>query len=176
MRLIRLRPRPWPSRLPVPWARRLLRLVVLLVVAALLTLPWPYLTLWRLNAVIQQGTPQALAPMVRIESVREQIRRRLNKEAASHIGEVSDPFIDWIQRSIRRADNDGLQQSVTLEWLYGLLSMHATPGRGFLPAVSQAVFVSPVGFRVRIGAGDIPATTLRLGLGWSGWRVVAAYY
>jgi AcrR family transcriptional regulator len=154
------------------WRRWLLPLVL---VAALLLL-WPYLSLWRLNARVMNEPPAALEPMVNIEAVRDEIRRRLNKEADSRIGEVSDPFIAWIEQGIRRSGDDTLEQAVTLAWLHARLQGHALSEQGFLPALSYAFFDPPDGFLVRIGKPDDSPTFLRMQPALLGWRVTAAYY
>lgn len=147
---------------------------LLLVLAALLL--WPYVALWRLSHQVASSPPAALEGFVDIESVRDQIRRRLNKEADSEIGEVSDPFIEWIEQGIRRPGNETLQRTVTLEWLHGLLREQARGERGFLPAVRYAFYDPPDGFRVRIAAEGKPPLHLRLEPGVFGWRVTAVYY
>ena len=155
---------------------RLLRWLLPLLLFAVLLLLWPYLSLWRLNALVMDEPPSALARLVDIEAVRDEIRRRLNKESDSRIGEVSDPFIEWIEQGIRRSGDDTLKQGVTLAWLHARLAGHALPGQGFLPAVSYAFFDPPDGFLVRIGAPDDSPTYLRLQPALFGWRVTAAYY
>jgi AcrR family transcriptional regulator len=155
---------------------RLLRWLVPLLLLGVALLLWPYLSLWRLNALVMGQPPAALEPLVDIEAVRDEIRRRLNKDANSHIGEVSDPFIEWIEQGIRRSGDDTLEQGVTLAWLHARLSGHAVTEQGFLPAVSYAFFDSLDGFLVCIGAPDDSPTYLRLQPGLFGWRVTAAYY
>ena len=83
-------------RFPVPEPLRWL--VLSLIVAGSLYLVSPYITLWRLNLTSVHGPTSALSTLVDIETVRDQIQRRLNKDRTSVIGEVSDVFIDWIQQ------------------------------------------------------------------------------
>lgn len=170
------------QRLPASARRALL----MLLIASCLYLVSPYFTLWRLNFISVNGPTSALASVVDIGAVQEQIQRRLNKERDSAIGEVSDAFIDWIQETIRRDGAEALTHTVTLGWLRQLLLTHAVDGAGFRPAIHYAFYSSPTRFRVQIGdqtpspdSTDVPRPTpvhLRLGRTWLGWRVIAAYY
>jgi hypothetical protein len=150
----------------------------------------PYLALWRLDRTAVNGPTSALNRLVDIEAVQDQIRRRLNKDEDSRIGEVSEPFIDWIQRTIRGRSPNALRMTVTLAWLRSLLLTHAQNGTqntaGFWPAISYAFFETPTRFRVQLGAAGeaaqresnpLPAP-VHLILEWRGlgWRVTAAYY
>lgn len=170
-----LRRLPLPSGLHRP-SRALRRLGALLLVIGGMLLIWPYVTLWRLNAAVVHGPPSALAPLVDIDGIRDQILRRLNKEEHSRIGIVSDPFIEWIEQSMRLPGNETLRQSVSLDWLYALLSGLDRDHRGFLGAVDYAFFEPPNGFLVRIDEPDRAAVYLRMELGVLGWRVGAVYY
>lgn len=148
---------------------------LLLIGLGLLTL-WPYVNLWRLNETVLTKPPAALSRLVDIDSVRDQILRRLNKDEQSSIGMVSDPFIEWIEQGMRTPGNERLQQSVSLDWLHALLSAQATGDRGFLPAVGYAFFDPPDGFVVRIDSPDQAPLRLRMELGLLGWRVGAVSY
>jgi hypothetical protein len=159
------RPR-WKAPAWVSW------LLAALALLSLLYLVSPYVTLWRLERAVAAAPPSAQAGFVDIAAVRDQIRRRLNKDAESRIGEVSDSFIDWLQLALRRSGDDALEQTVTLDWLRGLLAAHRTTGRG-LP-VEHAFYATPFRFRVRVG-GD-PPLQLVLEPRWLGWRVTAVYY
>lgn len=182
-------PLPIPKILPkrrFPLPEPLRWLLLSLVVVASLYLVSPYITLWRLNLTCVHGPTSALSTLVDIESVRDQIQRRLNKDRTSVIGEVSDVFIDWIQEAIRRGDGEALGRAVTLNWLRERLLRHAQDSEGFWPAISFAFFDSPLQFRVQVGqrsaidetiqeSGPMPVH-LRFQRTWLGWRVIAAYY
>ena len=156
-------------RLPRWLAPSLLLGVALLLIS-------PYLTLWRLNQAALGGSPSDLSGLVDIDEVRDQIRRRLNKDAASSIGDVSGPFIQWIEQGIRETGNETLSRTVTLPWLQQLLASRAEGDRGFLPQVRYAFYDPPNGFLVRIGPREQGLLHLRMELRPLGWRVVAVYY
>ena len=71
--------------------KALASLLFLLILAFLI---WPYTTVYRLDQALAQHHRQQLAEMVDIESVRDQIKRRLNKNLESSIGDVSNSFVD----------------------------------------------------------------------------------
>ncbi|NBC48606.1 MAG: DUF2939 domain-containing protein [Gammaproteobacteria bacterium] len=173
-------------RRPLQLPRSLRRLAATVAVVAGLYLISPYWMLWELNRTVVNGPTAALGPMVAIESVRDQVQRRLNKEQESCIGEVSDAFIDWIQQSIRRHRGDPLTRSIDLAWLRKRLLTHSRGDKGFWPALEYAFYMSPTRFRVRIGpkasetepADDVsaPAVSLCLDRSWLRWRVIAVSY
>jgi hypothetical protein len=160
---------------PRPYAR-LRRWGLTLVVAALAYLAWPYLALWDLDRAVADADPQALAPRVDIEAVRDEIRRKLNKDAPSSIGKLSDPFIQWLNQGIRRLGTGALDEVVTLDWVRERLRAGPQPDRGLLHQVSYAFFDSPRGFRVRLGAPGQPQVYLRMTLQGLRWRITAVYY
>jgi hypothetical protein len=171
-----------PRRMPLPralhrprwqtpaWLGPVLAGLALLL---LLYLAGPYVTLWRLERAVAAGPPSALAGLVDIGAIRDEIRRRLNKDADSRIGEVSDPFIDWLEQALSDDGDDALETTVTLNWLHGLL---AARGRGgdLSGAVDHAFFDTPTDFHVRIGNAD--PLHLHLEPHWLGWQVRAVYY
>ncbi|MFP4076527.1 MAG: DUF2939 domain-containing protein [Halochromatium sp.] len=169
-----------------------------LMIVASLYLVSPFISLWRLDRTALNGPTAALANLVDIDAVREQILRRLDKERPSAIGEVSDAFVDWMQTTIRREGLQALPQAIPLRWVRERLLTHAEGRRGFWPAIGYAFYDSPTSFRVRIGAptpaaataSSTPAATasppdhppehppvhLRLERGWLDWRVTAISY
>jgi hypothetical protein len=187
-------PVPAPLRNPLP-RRRLptlpempgLRwLGVGLLIGVSLYLTSPYLSLWRLDQTAVNGPTAALESLVDLDAIREQIRRRLNKDQESAIGEVSDTFIDWVQQNIRRNGEDAFSQAVSLAWVRQRLLAHGDGQQGFWHAMSYAFFETPTRFRVRIGAqaqddaskdaDGPPAVNLLLERGWLRWRLSAISY
>lgn len=152
------------------------RWLLLPVLALLGLLAWPYVSLWRLSAVATDPDADALAPLVDLEAIRSEIRRKLNKTASSAIGKVSDPFIQWLERGILQLGTGALDQIVTLAWVQERLGANSPPGEGFLPQVEYAFFDSAGGFAVRIGGPGQTPVHLRLGLQGLEWKLVALYY
>jgi len=159
------RPR-WPR-----WLRPLLASIALLLVLYALS---PYFTLWQLDQAVAAGSPAALEGFVDLGAVRSEIRRRLNKDRPSRIGEVSDGFIDWLQQGLRRGGTDALEQSVSMDWLHRLLLERSAAGPKLIGAVDYAFFDGVADFHVRIGAES--PLHLHLEPGWRGWQITAAYY
>jgi len=151
-------------------------LIAPLLILLPLYLSWPYATLWRLNEAIVAGDEMALARLVELPAVREEIARRLNKEHPSAIAELSDDFIAWLERGIRRNGADALDDLVTLDWVRAELEARAPDQRGFLPGLTHAWFEDPLHFAVRLGPADPGALHLRLHFIGVGWRLVTLYY
>jgi hypothetical protein len=169
----RLRDRHWG-----PWrGRPYLRNVLLTIaVGAVFWLIWPYLTLWQLDRLVARDQAEALGAVVDIDAVRHQIRRRLNKDDDSVIGEVSDHFIDWIAAALRQPGPDALDRQISLQWLYGLLQERIADGNGLIDQVGWAFFSSPTDFLVRVDGAETTPLFLHLRPGVPGWKVVAGYY
>lgn len=155
-------------------ARRIpIRRLLIPVLVLLAYLIWPYVTLWRLDRALALDHPDALAALVDLEAVRDEIRRKLNKEVPSAMGPVSDNFIDWLEQGIRRNGSAAIEQQVTLEWVRERLLSQSPPGKGLAGALSRAFFDDPLHFSLRIGAPSRPLVHARLSLQGTGWRVTA---
>ena len=156
------------------WRRA--RLVLLPTLAVLLLyLAWPYFTLWQLDQALVCGDAAALVRLVDLAAVRDEIKRKLNKDSASAIGDLSDPFIRWLEAGIQAAGSGAVDQLVTLDWIREQLLANVA-GKGLLPRLSFAFFDAPDGFRLTVdGSGGNPVHA-RLTLGNAAWRVSALYY
>jgi hypothetical protein len=157
---------------------RVLRYTLAFGTSALLCLLlWPYLVLWEINRATTQEDPAALAPFVDLPAARRAITEKLNKNADSAIGPLSDPFIRWLEAGITADGNDAIAHLVTLRWVRERLLIDATRHEdGFLSDVTYAFFDAPDGFRVRIGRTAENPTQLRLRLRNFRWQVAAIYY
>ena len=115
--------------------------------------------------------------MVDLEAVQDQIKRRLNKEVDSSVGEVSNAFVDWLQEGIQRMGSEAVERMVTLDWVRGQLLSKSGPGYppGFRDQISYAFFDRPGGFLVRIGALGEEPVHFHLSLQGATWRMTALY-
>jgi len=172
----RLRDRRWGHWRARRYLRHLRRVLGTIAVVAAFWLIWPYLSLWQLDRLVARDQAEALGAVVDIDTVRDQIRRRLNKDADSVIGDVSDPFIDWITVALRQPGSDALERQVSLEWLHGLLRERVADGRDLLGHLGWAFFSSPTDFLVRVDAEGATPLFLHLRPGLPGWKVIAGYY
>lgn len=152
------------------------------VVVAMSVLPlflaWPYISLWRIDQAVRSGDMVALGNLVDLESVRAEIKKKLNKDVDSSIGELSDSFIRRLEEAIGVTGNQAVERLVTLSWVQGRLLAHSAddPAQGYLGQITYAFFDTPDDFVVRIGAAT--GTPVHLHLTQSGlyWRVYAVYY
>jgi len=143
----------------------------------LLYLAWPYTLLWRIDQALRNDDGAALAELVDLESVREEIKKKINKDADSSVGELSDSFIQWLEEGIAVMGTQAVDRLVTLDWVRERLLEHGTGGgEGFLGQISYAFFDTPDGFIVRIGTAATVPVQLRLSLRGLKWRVSAVYY
>ncbi len=151
--------------------------IALLIVCLLAFVAWPYYHLWRLNQAVVANDRQSLEQLVDLRAVRDQIKRRLNKEVDSAVGDVSNAFVDWLQDGIQRMGGDAVNRLVTLEWVREQLLSKSPVGvePGFIDQTSYAFFDRPDRFLVRIGVlGDEPVH-FHLSLVGAGWRMTSLY-
>lgn len=159
-------------RLPRRWRRGLATAVVTLICLLGGWVALPYVALWRLERALPDG-PAALAGLVDIDAVRDELRRRLNKDQVSSIRDLSGDFSDWVAQVIRNPSDWDLQRTVTLDWVHGLLLAHLAADRQLRPAVAWAWFDRPTRFRVRIRGGVQPPLQLLWRARGLRWQVVA---
>ena len=147
-------------------------------VMLLVFLAWPYATLWRIDQAVRGGDMATLAGLVDLESVRAEIKKKLNKDADSAVGELSDSFIRWLEEGIGLMGNQAVEQLVTLSWVRGRLLEHSDgeAGQGFLGQIGYAFFDAPDGFIARIGVVSGTPVRLHLSLRDLKWRISAIYY
>lgn len=159
-------------------AVRRLRFGRLLIPIAVLAayLLWPYVTLWRLDRALIAEDREALASLVDLDAVRGEILGKLNKESESAIGPMSDAFIDWLEKAIRRHGAAALERQVTLDWVRERMLAHSSPGVGLTPALTHAFFDDPLHFSLRIGAMSHTPVYARLTFRGIGWRITALYF
>ena len=149
--------------------------IIILCLAAYVA--WPYYHVWRLDQAAILNDRTELNRLVDLEAVREQIKRRLNKEVDSAVGEVSNAFVDWLQTGIQRMGSDAVERLVTLDWVREQLLSKSDPHRptGFMGQISHAFFDRPDGFLVRIGELGEEPVHFRLSLQGAAWRMTALY-
>ncbi|WPL16423.1 hypothetical protein Thiowin_01377 [Thiorhodovibrio winogradskyi] len=160
-----------PLRLP-KWTWR--ALLSLALIAALLFAS-PYWTLWRMSRAASSATPEALRPFIDLAAVRDQIRRRLNKDLKSRIGEVSDPFIEWIEQGLQQRGTKALEHLVTLEWIAGLLRDESSQTQ-LLERVRHAFYAPPHGFLIKLEQQNGQPINLLLRPAPLRWRITAVSY
>lgn len=164
--------RRWWRRWHQPVQRLLIPCLVLLALYG----AWPYAVLWKLNRAVVQDDSAALAALVDLDAVRDEIARRLNKDRPSAIETLSDSFIEWLESGMRQRGAKVLQALVTLDWVHGRLQAKTLPGKGFLPALTYGFFAGPRDFHARIGSRESGPIMVRLHLDGKGWRVTMLYY
>ena len=149
--------------------------LLLILVAAFLI--WPYTAIYRLDKALSQHHREAFDEMVDIQSVREQIKRKLNKNLDSSIGTVSNDFIDWLQGGIQKLGADAIDRMVDEEWVADQLRSHnADPSDGgFMDHLSYAFFDGPDRLLLRIGGLDNNPVHAHLKLEGTQWRITAVY-
>lgn len=167
------------SRLKRTRVAPVLGLALIVSTALLLVfLASPYIALWRLDQAIRSDDSSSLADLVDLDAVRREIKKKLNKDADSSIGELSNPFIQWLQEGIQVIGGNAVDRLVTLSWVRARLLDHTAGGgvEGFVGQITYAFFDGPEGFAVRIGpATDTPIHVI-LKRSNLDWRISAVYY
>ncbi|MEJ2611921.1 MAG: DUF2939 domain-containing protein [Candidatus Thiodiazotropha sp.] len=151
--------------------------IALIVIIAMAILVWPYTAVYRLDQALQRNDQQALNNMIDVEAVREQIKRKLNKNVQSNIGDVSNGFIDWLQNGIQLLGADAVEQMVDLHWVMKELRLHnPNPEQGgILDRLTYAFFDGPDRLLLRIGDWDETPVYAHLSLQGLNWRITAIY-
>lgn len=178
--LLRLRHQDWQrvGRRLWSFSVRPLRIALPLLLACILAYGvWPYTVLWRLEQAAARNDLATLSGLVDLERVRAEILARLNKERPSAIGAVSDEFVDWLEKGIRRHGHQAIPALVTLEWVRDQLgSLPANP-LGLWAAIAEAFFAAPDDLRVQIArAPKTPPLYLRLERQGLGWRLTMIHH
>jgi hypothetical protein len=152
----------------------LLALIFLILLGFLV---WPYTAVYRLDQALQTDDQQALEELIDMSAVREQIKRKLNKNVESTIGDVSNSFIDWLQDGIQRMGADAIEQMVDISWVVEQLRSHnPDPGRGgILDRMTYAFFDGPDRLLLRIGDWGENPVHVHLSLQGLKWRITAVY-
>ena len=140
-------------------------------------LAWPFTVVYRLDQALQTNDRQAIEQLVDITSIQQQIKRKMNKEVESSIGDVSNSFVEWLQDGIQRLGNDAINHMVSTDWVVAELRSHnADPTRGgFMEQLSYAFFDAPDSLLLRIGELDDNPVHARMTLNNMEWRITAIY-
>lgn len=149
----------------------------LLFLITLAFLIWPYTAVYRLDQALQTNDQQTLSEMIDLASIREQIKRKLNKNVQSTIGEVSNSFIDWLQNGIQRMGADAVEHMVDNQWVVTQLRSHNRKSEqgGILDRMTYAFFDGPDRLLLRIGDLDDNPVHAHLSLQGLQWRITAVY-
>lgn len=169
----------WPALVLAPVLDRTLRLGVPLVGTFLaLYLSWPYVTLWRLEAALRDPNPLSLQAFVDLAAVRGELKRKLNKETASTLGPLSDPFIYWIEKGVRTLGSEAIDRLVTLEWVRQCLLAPGSRGADpeLLARLTQSRFETLDDFRFQLAPPRPHPMKVHLHLKDFSWRITAIYY
>lgn len=152
-------------------------LASLLILCILAFLIWPYTVIYRLDRALALHHRQTLAEMIDIESVRDQIKRKLNKNLESSIGNVSNSFVDWLQDGIQDLGADAIDQMVDTDWVVTQLRSHnPNPNEGgFYKQLSYAFFDGPDRLLLRVGELGENPVHVHLKLQGAQWRITAVY-
>ena len=152
----------------------LLYAIVLLLLGFL---AWPFTVIYRLDQALETNDRQAIEQLVDIKSIQQQIKRKMNKEVESSIGDVSNSFVEWLQNGIQRLGNDAIERMVTTDWVLSELRSHNPDPRqgGFMDQLTYAFFDGPDSLLLRVGDLDDNPVHARLTLRDLAWRITAIY-
>jgi hypothetical protein len=154
--------------------KTLIAFFFLIIIAFLV---WPYTAIYRLEQALVHNDQQTLNDMIDIEAVREQIKRKLNKNVQSNIGDVSNSFIDWLQNGIQRLGANAVDEMVDRHWVVRQLRAHnqSSERGGVFDRLTYAFFDGPDRLLLRIGDWDENPVHAHLSLQGMSWRITAVY-
>lgn len=138
---------------------------------------WPYYTVYRLDAAINQQDPGQLAAIVDLPAIRANYKQRVASGAdALFPSGDSDGAMNWIRQNLDRLGDAALDQAVTLPWVQETLRDAVTQATGqsppyLLAGIEFAFFESYHRFLIRIGKLGQGATHLRFSLRNGRWAM-----
>jgi hypothetical protein len=130
-----------------------------------------------LDQALLNDDQEKLNEMIDIDAVREQIKRKLNKNVQSNIGDVSNGFIDWLQNGIQRLGANAVDEMVDLNWVVRQLRAHNRRNNqgGLFDRLTYAFFDGPDRMLLRIGELGENPVHVHLTLQGTSWRITAVY-
>ncbi len=138
---------------------------------------WPYYSLYRLDAAINQQETVQLATLVDLPAIRANYKRRVAGGVEGMFpSEDPNSALSWIRQNLERLGDAALDQAITLTWVQNLLREAVTRTTGqsppyLLAGVDFAFFESYDRFLIRIGELGRGATHVRLSLVGKEWKV-----
>jgi hypothetical protein len=151
-------------------------LASLLLVFILVFLFWPYYHLYRLDNALGREDPTSLAPLVDLDAVRANTKKRLEWALGMNDTAPRQDPLGWFQQGLRHAGEVALEETMTLDWIHAQLrdAVATTTEKRpayFLAAVDFAMFESWDSFIVRLGELGYNDTQLRLRLKGTTWKL-----
>jgi hypothetical protein len=137
-------------------------------------------SLWRIERALTTANARQLAYYADFEAIRYQIRQRLNKNADSVIGDVSDVFIAWLSQGLQAYDQDHavLARFVTIDWLYPLLQTYVQRDYQLSVVIDWTTIYAQRGLVLCLMPSDdhVPPLYVVLRPAPLRWRIIAVYY
>ncbi len=138
---------------------------------------WPYYTVYRLDAAINQQDASALAVLIDLPAIRANYKARV-KAGVQGILPMGDPggVMGQVRQGIEHLGDAALDQVINAAWVQTTLRdaitrvTHQTPPY-LIGGIEFAFFESFNRFLIRIGSLGHDATHIRLSLVGSEWRV-----
>ncbi len=151
-------------------------IIALLVVTAFAG--WPYFTMYRLDKAVVVNDSAALAELVDMTAVREEIKQNIDSDVSASVaggGKVGA----WIRGGLADLTGNAVDKMIDIAWVRTTLAERPTQpprsGPSFLDSVSFAFFESIDRFAFRVGELGGDPVHVRMELSELGWQVVAIY-
>lgn len=140
-------------------------------------LAWPFSTIYRLDQALQTDDRLTIERLVDIHLIQQQIKKKMNKEVESTIGDVSNSFVEWLQTGLQQLGSGAIESMVNIDWAVTQLRSHnVDPSQGgFFDHLSYAFFDGPDSLLLRIGELDESPVHAHLTLQGTEWRITAIY-
>jgi hypothetical protein len=151
---------------------------LIIVLAVLVYLAWPYYTLWRLDQALTDNDLSELARRLDLAAIRHHFQQHWER----NIEGVTEPFDNPVFRFLRggvkevgTAAFDNIDENWVREAILAAQHTEAAPRRPLLGGFAFACFETPTRFLVRAGTLEKNPVHLYLTLqGWQ-WRVTTVF-
>lgn len=151
---------------------------LILMLAVLAYLAWPYYTVIRLDRAITLNDPGELERLIDLAAIRRQFKQLLEQNIEGFADRFDNPVFRFLRGGVKEVGAsafDAIDHDWVREAVLGAQRVEDAPRRRLLGGFSFAFFETPTRFMVRAGALGNNPVHLYLTLQQWQWRVTAMF-